>query len=80
MKVHALKRRAYPSSLLPCLERLTDAAADGTLTGLAFVGFIDGHAFIADTCGEASIDVESTRKMLRRLDAKLAKRQLNGRR
>jgi hypothetical protein len=79
MTVHRLQRRHMPGAIVPCIERLLEAAHAGTLTGLAFVAFVDGHGYIADTCGEASTELAETRRILKQLDVKLARRQLNNR-
>jgi hypothetical protein len=79
MSVHRLRRRYLPGPIVPCIERLLDAAQAGTLTGLAFIAFVDGHGYIADTCGDASTELEETRRILKQLDLKLARRQINNR-
>jgi hypothetical protein len=73
-------RRRLPSSAVSCLRKLTDHAEAGEITGVAFVCLIDGGKYIADTCGDASGQHTVVRDLLKALDAKIAKRQLTGRR
>ena len=64
-----------PASTVRCLQKLLKHANDkgDEITGLAFVAYIDDHAFIADACGRARTDPVQTRLMLQALDTKLAK-------
>jgi hypothetical protein len=71
--------RRFPRGVGPCLAKLAEHAEQGRITGAAFVCLIGDDSYIADTCGDASNDHDKVRKLLRALDAKVAKRQLRDR-
>ena len=49
-------------------------AKKGKITGLGFVAYIEGHDFIANSCGDAYMDPNNTTGMLYALARKLAVR------
>lgn len=54
------------SDMKRCMQRLAEHSETGVFTGIAFVGYIPGRGWIADTCGEAR---EKPRDALEALDA-----------
>lgn len=56
-----------------CMRKLTRHAEDGTFTGIAFIGYIEGRGWIADVCGYARHSPLDAKDMLPALDAKLTK-------
>lgn len=81
--IYKMRRRKLPGEAKPCLERLAQHADEDIpgrkVEGVAFVCLMDDGSFIADTCGTASTEYDKVRQLLRALDAKVAKRQLNSR-
>jgi hypothetical protein len=72
-------RRRLPSSAVSCLQKLTEHAEAGEITGVAFVCLVNDDKYIADTCGDARGQHTLVRNLLKSLDAKIAKRQLKDR-
>lgn len=69
-------RVLFPDRISPdtvqCCTTLQREARRGRLTGLAFIGFVEGHGFIANAAGDALQDPALSIFLLRTLDAKLA--------
>ena len=71
--VRTLIRKKLPSDTVSCIETLLEHAKNGSLTGLAFVAFMDGSGYIVDACGEATEKPHHTLSMIDRLRSKLRK-------
>ena len=71
--VRTLIRKKLPSDTVSCIEKLLQHAQAGALTGLAFVAYMDGSGYIADTCGEATEKPHHTLDMIDKLRSKLRK-------
>ena len=61
------------TDIVLCLSQLHTQALRGTLTGIAYVAYIEEHSFIANAAGAALDDPTHTRGMLSALDDKLAR-------
>lgn len=61
-----------------CCTTLQREARRGRLTGLAFIGYVEQHGFVANAAGDAYRDPALSLFLLRTLDAKLAAFLKNG--
>lgn len=61
------------TDIVLCLSQLHAQALRGTLTGIAYVAYIEDHSYIANAAGSAIDDPTHTRGMLSVLDDKLAR-------
>lgn len=77
--VYLLRPDDLPTDTVKCLAALTAQARRGAVTGVAFVAYIEGHGFIANSAGDAYANPSLTRGMLNALDDKLALRIDGGR-
>lgn len=75
--IYKWRRMVLPTETHLCIQKLNDAAHRGVLTGLAFVALLDGNGYVAETCGEASNNLEDTIKLLQAFEAKLTKRHMS---
>lgn len=76
--VYTLWPDQLPTETVKCLAELQAQARKGVVTGVAFVAYIDGFGFIANSTGEAYENPNLTRGMLLALDDKLAQRVYGG--
>lgn len=74
--IYKWRRMSLPGETGECIKKLDAAHAKGRVKGIAFVAILDGNGYVAETCGEASTDLDGTIKLLRVFEAKLVKRQL----
>ncbi len=78
MNVYHLRPDNIPNdSTVKCLTELLKQARRGAITGIAFVAYIEGNAYIANSAGAAYQDPNLTRGMLLALSDKLGVR-ING--
>lgn len=77
--VYFLRPDDLPTDTVKCLTRLAAEARRGRVTGIAFVAYIEGYGFIANSAGEAYDNPSLTRGFLNALDDKLALRIDGGR-
>lgn len=76
--VYTLWPDQLSNETVECLAELHAQALKGNVIGIAFVAYIEGFGFIANSAGEAYNDVSRTRGFLAALDDKLAQRVYGG--
>lgn len=69
--VYTLRPDDLPSETVKCLGHLHSGAKRGRVTGIAFVAYIEGYGFIANSAGDAYENPTLTLGMLNALRAKL---------
>ena len=74
MNVHRLVPDSLPCEVEACCAALHANAKQKKLTGIAFVAYIEGHGYIANSAGDAYDNPTLTRGMLLALMDKLALR------
>lgn len=77
--VYVLKPDELPSETVKCLGTLHSQARRGRVTGIAFVAYIEGYGYIANSAGDAYDNPTLTIGMLDALRSKLAVRIEGGR-
>lgn len=69
--IYSLHPDDLPSETVKCLGILHGRAKRGKVTGIAFVAYIDGYGFIANSAGDAYENAALTLGMLNALRRKL---------
>lgn len=70
--VFVLKPDDLPNETVKCLGRLHSQARRGRVTGIAFVAYVEGYGYIANSAGDAYDNPTLTIGMLDALRSKLA--------